>query len=230
MRFTDVANKSEFSRSTTHRILSILTTEQLVDFDESSQTYWLGPKPRIWAKQAFYGADLTELAAEEMARLNMTTDEHVALAIMDGDSILFVKTVDSHTPLRSAARVGEHCPVHCTAVGKCIAAYMPVRRQQELIKRIDFEQYSPNTILDAETFEAELEQIRKEGFAVNNCEEIMSVHGIAAPIFGPDGNVSASICIWCPVSRTPREKLLGWKTLLVESAQKISARLGYEEG
>jgi DNA-binding IclR family transcriptional regulator len=228
LSFIEIVEETGFVKSSTHRILAILQNEGLVELDLREKKYRLGSKLMHWAVMAWRRTDLQQAAIDELEKLCETTGSNVALAIRDGAGALFLRAVNNYQ-IRYVAKAGDHVPLHCTAVGKVLTAYLPEGQRKNIIDQIKFDRLTENSIIDPLTFESELAKVRQDGYAVCNGEEFLQVLGIAAPIYDFQGEVVASACVW---SLSDRVDMAGLEKLvphLAKSAKSISERLGFRE-
>ncbi len=227
LTFTEIVAQSGYVKSSTHRILSILQGERLVEFSDRSKTYRLGPKLIAWALSAWRGTDLQQIAAGELEDLGEGTGYNVALAIMDENSALYLRTID-HFPVRYAAKVGEHSPLHCTAVGKALLAFQPEGQRAELISQLKFERFTDYTLTDASALEIDLANVRVRGYSLSDREEFLQICGIAAPIRDSQGHIAAAVSLWTPIEQADIKSLSKCSLALLGATARISARLGYQ--
>jgi DNA-binding IclR family transcriptional regulator len=125
------------------------------------------------------------------------------------------------------SKVGTRAPVHSTAVGKTLLAF----QSDEELERIfahGLPQSTPNTITDPKALRRELATVRARNYAVDDEESEIGLRAIAAPIRIDSGNVVAAISIAGPVHRMARKALLGWVRELVDAAEAVSQRLGWQ--
>ena len=94
-----------------------------------------------------------------------------------------------------ASLIGSSGPLYCTGVGKVILAFQPESERKRLLETIRFETYTATTITTEEALLDELEKIRRQGFAVDDCEHERGVFCIAAPVFNAGGAVCAGISV-----------------------------------
>lgn len=226
--FTEVVELSGFAKSSTHRILAILMSEGLAEYCGRGKVYRLGPTMMNWVLKIWRSSDIRQAAHQQLEMLAETTGHNAALATRDGDRVLYIRTVDSY-PVRYAPKVGEHAPLHCTAVGKVLLAYLPGVQQKKWVATLAMERLTEHSIRNRALLAGELKKIKKRGFAVSNREEFLQVCGVAAPIFGLQGNISGSVCIWSLTERADLAALRRFIPLLTKTAGKISARLGYKD-
>jgi DNA-binding IclR family transcriptional regulator len=120
-------------------------------------------------------------------------------------------------------------PLHASATGKAILAFLEPKEQKKIIQDIGLEAFTDTTITDPKTLEVECARIREAGFSESHGEAIEGTHGIAAPIFSISGRVVASIGASVPVHRAEGEDRLLLIRLLTEAATQITQELSSQE-
>ena len=230
LSFTQVAKATGLQKSATHRILSILREERLVAYDAANQTYSAGNRLTGWAAGVFRTNDLPALCESAMEQLSAQTGAHVALSILDGTSVLYLKTVDAREPYRMAARVGERSPLHATAAGKVMLAHQSPAKQEAVMAELALERYTEFTVTTVEALNTDLANIRARGFALCDREEFLQVAGISAPIFGAQGTPVGAISLWDLVERHDIAALCLNAPSLQETCRMLSERLGHGIG
>ncbi len=86
-------------------------------------------------------------------------------------------------------------PIHCTAVGKSLAAWLPEEELAGIIARTAFDRMTPQTITSPAGFRRELARIRATGFAMDDEEHMGGIRCMAAPVRDHSGEVRASLCV-----------------------------------
>jgi DNA-binding IclR family transcriptional regulator len=129
--------------------------------------------------------------------------------------------------VRVVQEVGATRPIHCTAVGKALAAWLPADELDRIIGRTLFEPKTPKTITAPAAFRRELARIRATGFAIDNEEHIEGIRCIATPVRDHTGEVCASLCVVGPKSRLPQRRLGELRQSLTSVATDLAARLGH---
>jgi DNA-binding IclR family transcriptional regulator len=111
-------------------------------------------------------------------------------------------------------------------LGKALLAWLPEDEARSVLSTSDRPVFSTN--LDAmDRFFAELADVRRQHYAVDNEEDAPGMRCVGAPIFDHAGRVVAAISLTAPVQRMPLENIPEVGTLIVESAGRISQRLGF---
>lgn len=225
INFTDIVSATQFTKSSTHRILTVLLGEQMLGYDDQTKTYHLGPRLVNWARAAWQKTDLQQISDAELIELRERTGMNVAVSIQSGDAVLFIRTMDSHS-VRYAAKIGEESPLHCTAAGKLFLAFSQKGGTNPVAATEQLEKFTEFTITSADRLQAELAMVRDNGFATCDREEFLQVSGIAAPIFDYQSRIIAALSLWAPTKLASIDELKTKIPLLTEAAHAISARFG----
>lgn len=221
LNFSELTVRTGFVKSSAHRILSILLGEQLATFDEGTRTYSLGPRSLIWARSYLKKSELSVIAGKHLEILCQETGMNGTMSILDRGKALNLSSFNP-IPVKFATLVGDHAPLHCTAVGKVILAYLPEDKRSELLKNIEYEPYTNFTISDAASLEKEVAKVRKRGVGFAMQEEFYQVRGIAAPVLIADNTALAAISMWTLTDRMSSEELFAVADPLVATARAIS--------
>ncbi|MCP4877037.1 MAG: IclR family transcriptional regulator [Gammaproteobacteria bacterium] len=223
--FKDIINQSGLARSSAHRILAILISENLIEYDKANRIYRYGPRLNRWARGAWMRIDLHENSANEMEALSNATKMNSELSVLDGDSVLYLRTMNVF-PVSHASHPGDHAPLHCTAAGKVLLAFMPQQQREDMIARLRFERLTEHTILDPLVLAQELDAIRAQGYGLSLQEEFFPVIGIAAPVKDLHGEVIASLSLWTLTDRIDRAEAETLASAVMASAERISRQTG----
>ena len=224
--FADIVARSGQPKSSVHRLLSVLKREELVELDPFSRRYLPGSRIHAWSDRILNVHDLPGLAEGELRALSAATSAHACLAVLSGGAVLYLKTVDGQEPCRFAPRTGEYSPVHCTAAGKAMAAFLDPQRREHLLGSLDLEQFTDSTITSRTALERELARVRSRGYAQCSQEEFVSICGISAPVFNGVHEVAGALGIWNTVDRQDLEMLGRHQSRLMSAAARLSSRMG----
>jgi len=86
-------------------------------------------------------------------------------------------------------------------------AHQPASMIAGLSVQEPFVALTPHTLTTAAQLEVELRRARTRGFAIDREEYEEGVACVAAPIFGPDGEVLAAVSVSGPTARLLRDDL-----------------------
>jgi IclR family acetate operon transcriptional repressor len=126
--------------------------------------------------------------------------------------------------------VGIPAPLHATAAGKAILAFMPEDDVGRTIREKGLQKFTEHTLTDPDSLRGALAEIRRCGYAVSYSEHNEMVRGVAAPIRDHDGKVFASLSALGTVSRITPESIPELAVHVVKAADEISRLFGYVPG
>ncbi|GLP64745.1 DNA-binding IclR family transcriptional regulator [Streptomyces sp. SAI-126] len=222
---TDLATGLELSKSTVLRLVAPLKDVRLVDQDPESGRYRLGPQNALLGQAYLERRDTRQITAPALHRLAEESGETVHLVSFDPPEIVYIDKVESPRAVRMHSRIGGRLPAYCTATGKVflahsgddvvdgvIAAGLPAR--------------TPATITSPDRLRAELDLIRRRGYAVDDVENEQDIRCVAAPVHDHTGAVTTAVSISGPAARVTRERLPELGTLLMSATRTLTADLG----
>lgn len=221
----EITQAVSLPKTSVHRLLYSMVKIGYVEQDPLSNLYALSGKFFELGRNALPYQRLTSLAKPFMQTLLLTFGESVNLAIPHEGVAVYILVLESPKPHRVAATVGEISYLHCTSVGKSIAAFLPPEEKEQFLLRQGLPRRTSCTITARATLEEELEKVRAEGVAVDNEENTEGIICVGAPIFAGEGRVIAALSISGPSIRVT-QSLVSIKTAVRETGQKISMLLG----
>ena len=223
----EVARLTALSPSVCGRLMMAAKYQGLLLQNPESRSYSVGPKSLRWAEVYTTNLDIRNVALPVINELLLETKETISLYILDGDDRLCVERMESAQNVRIVARIGRRLPLYAGSAGKLLLAYLPEKRQNEILSRTDFQPLTSKTITDAKILKEELKKIRTQGYALSDGEWVEDAAGIAAPIFDVRGDILAALTVSGPSSRFTNEKIKFHKDYLLNAAEQISRDLGY---
>ncbi|MEM3566858.1 MAG: IclR family transcriptional regulator C-terminal domain-containing protein, partial [Candidatus Bathyarchaeia archaeon] len=122
--------------------------------------------------------------------------------------------------------IGRRVPPHCTALGKVLLAQNQ-EAMEELLAKGPLPALTPNTITNPELLRRELEQVRKQGYAIDWEEFHEGNICVAAPVRNYRGKVVAAISISLPKARLTHDSLDRFVQAVVRGAHEVSSAIGY---
>jgi DNA-binding IclR family transcriptional regulator len=224
---TELAEELPLTKSNVHRILKTLEAAGYLTRDETTRRYKLTLKLWELGLSVVSKMDLRVQASPWLKGLSETTRETVHLSVLDGDEVIYIDKVDSSEPIQAYSHVGGRAPAHCVATGKALLSCRSNAFLNDLATRL--KPYSEHTITDPARVLAEMEQIRKQGFALNLGEWREGVWGVAALIRDARGEVAGAVGISGPSFRIKERNIDNYVGPVMAAAEDISSRLGYRK-
>jgi IclR family acetate operon transcriptional repressor len=222
----EVARRTGLHRSTGHHLLQTLVGAGYLRQDAATRSYELSPKLFQLTGRTWTPEQLGVIAQPIVAELARASGEGASLAAYRDGVVKVVAKCDHEGPVRVVQDVGAERPIHATAVGKAIVAFLPAAELTGVLDRITYERYTPRTIITRDSLESELRRIRSSGFCYDDEEHIEGIRCAAAPVRIYSGQVVASLCVLGPKSRMTRQRLRELSEPLLRLAAVISERLG----
>src|SRR5665648_501292 len=227
MHMTEIAEKLGLYPSTIHRILDTLRHWGYVEQDSHTQKYRLGLKALELGMAKLHQMDLVREAAPCLKELVNQCNETVHLGALDGGEVLYLAKEESSQTIRMISYVGKRAPLHCTALGKVLLAYLSAEERKKILGEKVLLRLTENTITDKRELEKELDKIREQGFALDREENEKDVRCVASPIRNYQGEVIAAISISSPIFRIDINPQNNLNEVLIKTSEKISKKLGY---
>lgn len=226
---TQLAQLSGLPTSTLHRFLVNLESSGFLNCDGSG-SYHLGIACVSLGQAAIGQMDMRALSRPFLEELNRRTRETVHLTVRHGLSAVYLEKLDSPEPLRIYSRIGATVPLHCSAVGKVLLAYLPEQELAKILELLDLKRFTASTIGSLQELQTQLQRVRRNGYACDMEEHEAHIRCIAAPVWDHTGAVNASLSITGPAVRMSTARLRELAPLIQEAGVRISGELGYGGG
>lgn len=197
---TELARALSVHKSTASRLAAVL--ERTGFLVRAGKRYRLGTEVIRLGSLALRNFDIVARLQPAMEKLSQQTGETVNLAVPAGPDILNVAEVPSSYILNSSGGwIGRRTRPHAVANGKVLLAYGVVPPPQSL------ERYTGRTITSLAVLEAELAEVRSNGYAKAVAELEEGLIAVAAPVFDATGACVAALSVSGPEYRMPPESL-----------------------
>ena len=225
---TCLSLKLRLPKNNIFRLLSTLQCRGYVEQNENTGNYRLGMKTFELGQAFLRRMGLVNQAHSILDNLVTQTSETSYLSVYEDGEIIYVDMVETKHPVRIIPMIGKRVPAHCTAVGKVQLAYKSQEEIRRIIKEKGLKGYTPNTIINEEAFLKHLEEVARDGYALDIEEYEEEVQCVACPVWDYTNSVVAGVTISGPTLRMSEERIK--KTLLPilkKASLEISHRLGY---
>lgn len=223
----EVARELGVHRSTASRLAATLATAGYLEVAGEQGRYRLAAKLAVLGEVAAAGSDLRGAALPALRDLVARLGETGHLGVLEGTEAVTVAVVDGWQTVRMHSWVGKRSPAHCSSIGKALLAGL---RPADLAARYpdrDLPARTPATITSLAALERCLADVRSRGYAEDLEELEPHLCCVAAPVFGRDAAVTASISVSGPASRLRDPAAVAATAAAVrDTARQISARLG----
>lgn len=215
-------------KPTVFRLLAALEEARFVSRTPDKQSYEIGIRAFELGSLFLSNLSIERVARPVMDALSRELGMACNLAILDDGQVMYVAITDLRAPPLQRTIVGYRHFVHCSALGKALIAPLSDVEIRAIVHRHGMPALSPHTITDAEALLADVERVRRRGYALDDEEGAVGMRCLAAPIFDHNGSVAAAISVSGPSPQLPNDAIPGLAALLQERARAISRQLGWD--
>jgi DNA-binding IclR family transcriptional regulator len=214
-----IANRVRLPKSTTFRLVQSLDEAgYLVRLD--NQEYCLSFKFVRLAGLVKTNLDIRRIARSVLEEAARASGETVTLNTARGRERVCIDVVDTPSPLMSIAKPGEHRPLVDGATAKLLLAYLPRSESKDAVNfalRISGQRRSELL--------AELDRVRRQGYAVTHGERVLGLTAVAAPVRDTEEDGKYCIAIAGPTARM-KPRISEHVRIAVRAGDEVSRRLG----
>jgi len=228
---SDVSRTLALTKPTALRLLGALEREGMVQRARQNGLYRLGATMIQLGALAQRSIDLPTSARAELEQLAARTGETASLEMLAGTEILVLDEVRGPSRGSASEFVGARWPAHAAATGKVLLAAARAEegdawRQFLAATQGRLPRYTERTITRLARFGQELAAVLEQGYGTAIEELEPGYVAIGAPVRNHAGRVVAAICLGGPSTRLSESRLPTLIRAVVQSAGRISARLG----
>lgn len=223
---SEIARQLDLSKAVVHRILAALRSRRLVDLDQHSRRYRLGPASLALGNAFLDRVDIRDLARAPLRRLSRATNETSTLSIPLQGQRIYLDQVTPAREVKMTVQIGQPFPLHAGSSSKALLAYLTEDEVEEYLKDAPLAALTDHTVVDASHLRDELRIIRDRGYAVSFGERQAGAGSIAAPVLDHDNRPVAVLSICGPVERI-RGRVDELVTILVPEVKQLAAQLGH---
>jgi DNA-binding IclR family transcriptional regulator len=219
----DLADRLGLTRSTTHRLASALADRRYLTFIPRSG-YSLGPKLLELGFRVRDELDLPRVAAPQLERLALLTEDTVHLGVLDRGKVLYLDKIAGKRRINISSRVGELQPVSSTGLGKALILDHDEESWTNFFRAENASQRTPNALQE---WLARMRNYAQGGYAFDLEENEDQVRCVAAPIRDVAGNITAAISVSSAAQYMNDQRMQSLTKDVVETARRISEDLGW---
>lgn len=192
---TEIATVFGISKSTASRIMAALVEHGLVFRDEETKKHRLGVGMLMYSYHVMTDNLIMNIARPILQNLVENTDSTGHLGVLYNRSLYVLDHIKSNRNryMKDPTIPGMQEPLHCTAVGKAVLAYMPPEEARSILSAIDLTRFTEHTVTDVDAIMDMLEEVRRNGYAIDQEELREGVFCMAVPVFDCQGFVTHSI-------------------------------------
>ncbi len=197
LTLSDVARRADITRAAAGRFLR--TLEQLGYVRSDDRLFSLTPRVLELGFSYLSALSIPEIVQPHLERLSREVDESVSAAVLDGGDIVYVARVPTRRIMSVRITIGTRFPAFATSMGRVLLAGMP--DAGPVLAASDLPPLTPRTVTDADALQAELDDVRRQGWALVDGELEPGLRSVAVPLHDRRGDVVAAVNVSTSATR-----------------------------
>lgn len=200
----ECARAANLDNATAFRLLNTLVQLGYVEKIPAARKFRLTLKCLELGFNAIARADLRSLARPLLRGIVAPGIEAASLGVPDWPEMVYVERVQAGlVRLGVEVRIGSRVPVHSTAIGQVVLAYLPPATQHAVLAAAPRPRLTPQTLTDLTALLERLQAVRDAGFALSDQENVSGLRVLAAPVLDADGVPIAALSAASPAFAMP---------------------------
>ncbi len=181
LTLTGLAQRAGLPLPTAHRLAGELLAWGALERSAADPAYYVIGR-RLWdlGLLAPMRTGLRHVASPFLHDIYAATLATVHLAVRDDVEVLYVDRLSGHQSVPVVSEIGSRLPLHSTGVGKVLLAHAPVEVRRRVLA--DLRRITPYTISQPGRLNAQLERVRRDGYAQTVEEMSLGGCSVAVPI------------------------------------------------
>lgn len=222
----EIADRTGEPLSSVYRLLQSLTGVGWVDRGWRRGSYRLGLLLLTLGGQLEDNLDIRECALPSLRHLLKTTGATSFLCVRRDTRAVCVERLEGQAVRSLAMQLGGSLPMFVGAAPRAMLAFLSPAEQRSSLKASKLPGDPPRP--DAIAIQADIERVRRDGFAVSDGDVTPGIAALGAPVFNHRGELQAAISI-----SGLRSQILGPSReanvqLITSSAREVSRSLGQQ--
>jgi len=225
---TELSKRLKLHKNNVFRLLATLESRGYIEQNKATENYRLGIRCLQLGQTYVAQMGLLRQARPIIESLAHKSRETAFVAVLRRTTAVPLDAVEADQPIRVTSCVGHILPLHCTAAGKVLLAFVSDADVREALTE-GLTRFTDRTIVDRSALQQQLRKVGEQGYAVEIGEHIDDVHSVAVPIRDYTRNVVGSLALSGPAYRMNADTIdKEVAPLLLKAGHDLSSRLGFE--
>jgi DNA-binding IclR family transcriptional regulator len=164
LTLSELQERVGYPRSSLHALVRTLRELRWVEADESGSAFGVGPHALLSGTAYLDRDPALRFAYETIEDLRTELGCTIHYARRDEAHVLYLASRESRDSVRIVSRVGRRLPAHVTALGQALLADLTEAEVDALLPDT-LQSLTPHTITERAALHAELDAVRKRGYA-----------------------------------------------------------------
>lgn len=222
IRIGALAKALNAPRSSTYTLVNDLAEAGLLEVSPEDSRIFFGKRMYLYGLNYIRENSLAKRARMEVDRLAKETGETSEFCMLQNGRYTIMHMRPGNRPFRISSAVGLQIPIPWTASGRLLLAGRSRAEIEELIADEDLVLPDGRRI-DIDGFIDAIGAARNDGYCLTKGLVDAVTQCLAAPIYGAEGNVEATICFVLPIDLT-QDRTDVLRARLLQSSRTLSSR------
>lgn len=225
LTISEMSRRLEMPKSSVHLIARTLEQRGYLHRNQQTGRLHLGLRLLSLSTVALESLEFPQEVRPLLEALVERTQLTAHMGVLSGNEAVLIEKVPAPGLIQLATWVGRRMAIHCTSLGKALAAFAPEQNVRRWVVARGLTRHNARTIVTLQALAEELARVREQGYAVDDEEEEIGLRCVGAPVFGADGAVAAAISVSGSKSQVPLSRIPLLGATLTATAADISAHL-----
>ncbi|HEX9206859.1 MAG TPA: IclR family transcriptional regulator C-terminal domain-containing protein [Steroidobacteraceae bacterium] len=186
-----IAARTGLSRAAVRRLM--LTLQHLGYVRSLGREYALSPRVLELGFGCLGSLKLSDLAQPLIEQLAQRLNHSCSVAVLDGQSIVYVLRVPVRRVMTVALGVGARLPAVATSMGRVLLAGLPPAALDDWLAGCRPARHTPHTVTDLRRLRRIVRDVQTQGYAYVEQELELGLCSIAVPVRDREGRVIAAL-------------------------------------
>ncbi|HKN78812.1 MAG TPA: IclR family transcriptional regulator C-terminal domain-containing protein [Lysobacter sp.] len=196
LSLADIAARTSMSRAAARRL--VMTLEHLGYVRCAGREYVLSPSVLELGFGYLGSLNLTDLAQPLLEDLARTVNQSSSMAVLDGQSIVYVLRVPGRRIMSVTLGVGARLPAFSASMGRVLLSGLDDASLEQWLLDCRPVQLTPHTVVDTRRLRRIVDEVRAQGYAYVEQELELGLCSLAVPVHNADGRIATAINVSFP--------------------------------
>ena len=228
-RLQDLSVRLSMSPSTVSRFLNTFIDFGYIRKEPSTASYYLTLKLAGLGAHTRANFPFQQILTKYIREISKHFNETASLCVENDMQMVYIATEESQRHiLRNLKRIGHVAPIHATGVGKCHLLNYSEAKLYELAEKKGLPRLTDQTIVSIEDLRKEIENVKQQGYALDNEECELGVRCVAVPIRDYTGTVVAAVSVSASVIDLDKKRTDEIIQYMLDIKKRASSEMGWE--
>lgn len=224
LSLSDLHRLTGYPRSSLHQLVQTLVTLGWLEPGPDGISYSIGPHALLTGTAYLDRDPAVPFAIRQLDALEKDAGYTSHFARLDGRSVIYLATKETHEVRHVLSRIGRQLPAHATALGQVMLADRSSTELGALYAGVELEALTENTITELDALRSALEQARERGYAIEAEQNSADISCVAATV---SYRIPATDAISCslPLSAATPDEVARIGELVMRHAAELASTL-----